>query len=155
MYLSYLVPGPEPSMRQSIRSLPDDSMLPPPMSQSSAKQKSKTKRRKCSKEEEPSSSQSSQSSMIRYNYDKRKKQKCSKEQEEEPLQRVTPTNSSATDDSSLIPNSQTSFLSECNVVEGKRSRKKKSLMKFISYNSQECVDISSINVQKGEKKIFN
>ena len=111
-------------MRQSIRSLPDDSMLPPPMSQSSAKQKSKTKRRKCSKEEEPSS-QSSQSSMIRYNYDKRKKQKCSKEQEEEPLQRVTPTNSSATDDSSLIPNSQTSFLSECNVVEGKRSRKKR------------------------------
>ena len=112
-------------MRQSIRSLPDDSMLPPPMSQSSAKQKSKTKRRKCSKEEEPSSSQSSQSSMIRYNYDKRKKQKCSKEQEEEPLERVTPTNSTATDDSSLIPNSQTSFLiSDCNVVEGKRSRKK-------------------------------
>ena len=27
-------------------------------------------------------------------------------------------------------------------------------MKFISYNSQECVDISSINVQKGEKKIL-
>ena len=25
-------------------------------------------------------------------------------------------------------------------------------MKFISYNSQECVDISSINVQKGEKR---
>ena len=60
----------------------------------------------------------------RYNYDKRKIPKCS-EQEEEPLQRVTPTNSSATDDSSLIPNSQTSFLSECNVVEGKRSRKKR------------------------------
>ena len=108
-----------------MRSLPDNSMLPPPISHSSAIQKSKTKRRKCSKEEELSSSQSSQSSMIRYNYDKRKKQKCSKEQEEEPLERVTPTNSSATDDSSLIPNSQTSFLvSECNVVEGKRSRKK-------------------------------
>ena len=80
---------PAQSQRQSIQSIPDDSM-PPPVSHSSSR-----------------------------------KQKCSKEQEEEPLQRVTPTNSSATDDSSLIPNSQTSFLSECNVVEGKRSRKKR------------------------------
>ena len=54
-----------------------------------------------------------------------KNKNVAKEQEEEPIERVTPTNSSATDDSSLIPNSQTSFLSECNVVEGKRSRKKR------------------------------
>ena len=91
IYIFFLVPA--QSQRQSIQSLPDDSMLPPPVSQSSGIQKTR-------------------------------KRKCSKEQEEEPLERVTPTNSTATDDSSLIPNSQTSFLiSDCNVVEGKRSRK--------------------------------
>ena len=41
---------------------------------------------------------------------------------------MTPTNSRETD-SSLIPNSQTSvIISECNIVTGKRPRKKKILM---------------------------
>ena len=58
---------PEPSQRQSIRSLPDDSMLSPPMSQSSAIQKSRTKKRKCNTEEEPlerTSNSSNTSSFI-------------------------------------------------------------------------------------------
>ena len=38
--------------RQSISSLPDDSVLPPPMSQSSGIVESRTKKRKCSQEEE-------------------------------------------------------------------------------------------------------
>ena len=55
-----------------------------------------------------------------------KNKNVAKEQEEEPIERVTPTNSSETDGSSLIPNSQTSVhISECNVVAGKRPRKKR------------------------------
>ena len=80
---------PEPSQRQSIRSLPDVSMFPPPMSQSSAK--SKTKKRKCSKEEEP---------LVRM--------------------------SNSSDSSSIIPNSQECVdISDINVTQGKRPRKKR------------------------------
>ena len=94
-YNLYISLVPEQSQRQSIRSIPDDSMLPPPMSQSSGILKTK-------------------------------KRKCSKEQEEEPLQRVSAANSSDTETSSLIPNSQDSLhISQCNVVTGKRQRKQR------------------------------
>ena len=69
------------------------------MSESSVILKSKTKKRKCSKEEE---------------------------QEEEPLQRVSAVNSSETESSSLIPNSQDSVhISQCNIVTGRRQRKER------------------------------
>ena len=55
---------PEPPQRQSISSLPDDSVLPPPMSQSSGIVESRTKKRKCSKEEQEDPTNSTDTSSL-------------------------------------------------------------------------------------------